>query len=264
MDSQFSAAGGKKRERMQQRLKELKGELDSQRSISNDNPSYICNRAEKSVKFYTEQINDVDTILQKKIQKLQEEAEQYKKSLQARLEEVQDTLQREKSKTPARIVSAENRYQRALEEYIKLGFETQKEKLARESTESHFTNLEPSPVIPPTHTTPLPTPCVLGVPLASPSNFPKPVLEIPLTKPIPRTIQLSETISSTLPPDFDTIGEDETLLAARKIHNPNSRYNTTVVYPTRSPALPPPAPTHSNKPAIPLTQKKGVKMVLKR
>jgi hypothetical protein len=253
MDSQFSAAGSKKRERMQQRLKELKGELDSQRSISNDNPSYISNRAEKSVKYYTELINNADTILQEKIQNLQEEADKYKKSLQKRLEEVQDTLQREKSKTPARIVSAEHRYKRALEEYIKLGFETEKEKLVRESSESQFTNLKPSPVIPPTHITLPPTPCVLGVSLASPSNFVKPDLEIPLTKPISRTIELSETISKPLPPDFNTIGEDDDLLSLRKLHNPNSKAFITTSTPKNlleSRPLSRPVIT----PQIPLTQ----------
>lgn len=296
MESQFSQEGARQRDRMQKRLKELKGELDSQRSICNDNPSYVLKRAISSVKYYTGQLTEADTILlkriersreetekyqdtlrkkieeaennlQERIEKLREETDNYKKTVQTKLEESQDTLEREKTATPARVVSAEHRYNRVLEEYIKLGFETEKEKLARESSESQFYKLgDVASQLSNSHNPPLenrtPVVCVDVLP-ASPSNFPKPDLEIPLTKPILRHIELSETITNSqmvMP-----ISQDEAdVIALRKIHNPNSRYNTSLVYPTRSPAVPPPAPTHSNKPAIPLTQKKGVKMVLKR
>jgi len=236
---------------MQKRLKELKGELDSQRSISNDNPSYVLKRAISSVKYYTGQFAEADTILQNRIEKSRQETEKYqdtlrkkieeaendlqnrieelkqgtekyKKEVQTKLEEAEHNLETEKAATPARIVAAENRYKRVLEDYMKLGFETEKEKLARESSESQYSKVRAvASHLPNTHNPLLENhvPVVCGEQVvASPSNFVNPD-----SQPISRTIELSETISKPLPPGFDTIGEDDVLLSLRKLHNPNSK-----------------------------------------
>ena len=301
MDSQFSAEGNKQRERMQKRLKEAKSELDSQRGIWNDNPSYLFNRATKSVKYYSEQIIESDVILQrriekshqetddykeslrrkteeadhnlqKRIEKLQAECNMHKKSLEASLEESMGDLEIEKVKKPARLVSVENRYSRILEEYIKLGFETTREKSLRlDSEKSPIVVLQSSdgrqPLGP--HTQP---PLEILKPLvccdqlsSSPPNFVNGQIPNSLNEPInqkdldyqeAKRIFFSDSICDTKRKNITTISESsEHLLQSKKLI-----VNTSVI--------------HNSTPTNPLTQvmrfsstgkpMKSVKVALKR
>ena len=239
MDSQFSKEGSRKRERMQERLKDAKAYLDDQKAKIATEPSYKLDRAISSVKYYERQIqqlaireqstiavieDEYKRIAETKIAKLKKENEQYLNTLNESLEIAKNHLEGESSKKPSCLVVAERRYNRVLEEYIKLGFETEKEKLARLANPILQTKAVGQPEVLPTQPALEITPVVCAKQVAGDgSNFVKPDLEIPLTKPIPRTIELSETISKPLPPDFDTIGEDVALLSLRKLHNPTSK-----------------------------------------